>query len=63
MLFLYNLIIMEVAKLEKTIFNVVSYSGGKDSTAMVLKMIGEDIPIDCIQAGLYGPGTGDALSV
>ncbi len=54
---------MEVAKLEKTIFNVVSYSGGKDSTAMVLKMIEEDIPIDCIQAGLYGPGTGDALSV
>ena len=35
----------------------------KDSTAMVLKMIEEDIPIDCIQAGLYGPGTGDALSV
>ena len=39
---------MEVAKLEKTIFNVVSYSGGKDSTAMALKMIEEDIPIDCI---------------
>jgi len=39
---------VEVAKLEKTIFNVVSFSGGKDSTAMVLKMIEENIPIDCI---------------
>ena len=34
--------------MEKTIFNVVSFSGGKDSTAMLLKMIEEKIPIDCI---------------
>ncbi len=34
--------------MEKTIFNVVSFSGGKDSTAMLLKMIEEGIPIDCI---------------
>lgn len=34
--------------MEKAIFNVVSYSGGKDSTAMLLKMIEEGIQIDCI---------------
>lgn len=33
---------------DKPVFNVVSFSGGKDSTAMLLKMIEEDIPIDCI---------------
>lgn len=34
--------------MEKTIFNVVSFSGGKDSTAMLLKMIEEKIDIDCV---------------
>ncbi len=34
--------------MEKPIFNVVSFSGGKDSTAMLLKMIEEKMPIDCI---------------
>ena len=34
--------------MDKPVFNVVSFSGGKDSTAMLLKMIEEDIPIDCI---------------
>ena len=34
--------------MEKTIFNVVSFSGGKDSTAMLLKMIEQGIQIDCI---------------
>lgn len=29
----------EVTEIEKTVFNVVSFSGGKDSTAMLLKMI------------------------
>lgn len=35
-------------RMEKPIFNVVSFSGGKDSTAMLLKMIEENIPIDCV---------------
>ena len=34
--------------MEKKIFNVVSFSGGKDSTAMLLKMIEEKIDIDCV---------------
>lgn len=34
--------------MEKTIFNVVSFSGGKDSTAMLLKMIEEKIDINCV---------------
>ncbi len=38
----------KVLGLEKTIFNVVSFSGGKDSTAMLLKMIEEKIDIDCV---------------
>lgn len=38
----------EVAEVEKPIFNVVSFSGGKNSTAMLLKMAEENIPIDCI---------------
>lgn len=34
--------------MDKAVFNVVSFSGGKDSTVMLLKMIEENIPIDCI---------------
>ena len=34
--------------MEKTVFNVVSFSGGKDSTAMLLKMIEEKMDIDCV---------------
>lgn len=30
------------------VYNVVSFSGGKDSTAMLLKMIEEKIPVDCV---------------
>lgn len=37
-----------MVRLGKTIFNVVSFSGGKDSTAMLLRMIEEKMPIDCI---------------
>jgi len=37
-----------VPDVDKPVFNVVSFSGGKDSTAMLLKMIEENIPIDCI---------------
>lgn len=33
---------------EKPIYNLVSLSGGKDSTAMLLKMIEEGMQIDCI---------------
>ena len=35
-------------RMEKPIFNIVSFSGGKDSTAMLLKMMEENIPIDCV---------------
>lgn len=34
--------------MDKPVYNVVSFSGGKDSTAMLLGMIERDMPIDCI---------------
>lgn len=34
--------------MDKPIYNLVSFSGGKDSTAMLLGMIERDMPIDCI---------------
>lgn len=34
--------------MNKINYNLVSFSGGKDSTAMLLKMIEEEIQIDCI---------------
>lgn len=34
--------------MDKPTFNVVSLSGGKDSTAMLLRMAEEKMPIDCI---------------
>ena len=33
---------------KKKIYNVVSFSGGKDSTAMILKMVEKRMQIDCI---------------
>lgn len=36
--------------MEKTNFHVVLFSGGKDSTAMLLRMIEEEMPIDGIAA-------------
>ena len=33
---------------KKKIYNVVSFSGGKDSTAMLLKMVEKRMQIDCI---------------
>lgn len=32
----------------KPVFHVVNFSGGKDSTCMLLKMIEEKMPIDCV---------------
>ena len=34
--------------MEKPILHVVSLSGGKDSTAMLLRMIEEGMPVDII---------------
>lgn len=34
--------------MEKPVFNIVSFSGGKDSTAMLLRMIEEGIPVDYV---------------
>ena len=34
--------------MDKPVFNVVSFSGGKDSTAMLLRMLEEGMPIDCV---------------
>lgn len=36
------------ASREKPVFHVVDFSGGKDSTCMLLKMIEEKMPIDCV---------------
>ena len=34
--------------MSKPILNVVSFSGGKDSTAMLLKMLEKEIPVDVV---------------
>ena len=34
--------------MDKPVFNIVSFSGGKDSTAMLIGMIERGMSIDCI---------------
>lgn len=49
---------------EKQKLHVVSFSGGKDSTAMLLRMIEEDMPIDIIlycDTGLEFPEMGEHI--
>jgi len=49
---------------EKTVFHMVSFSGGKDSTAMLLRMIEEGMPIDAVvfcDTGLEFPAMYDHI--
>ncbi|MCM1277277.1 MAG: phosphoadenosine phosphosulfate reductase family protein [Lachnospiraceae bacterium] len=51
--------------MEKPKFNMVSFSGGKDSTAMLLGMIERKMPIDCVlfcDTGLEFPAMYDHIN-
>lgn len=51
--------------MEKPKFNIVSFSGGKDSTAMLLGMLERKMPIDCVlfcDTGIEFPAMYDHIS-
>ena len=50
--------------MEKPIFRVCSFSGGKDSTAMLLRLLEEGVPVDVIlfcDTGLEFPALYDHI--
>lgn len=51
--------------MEKPKFHIVSFSGGKDSTAMLLGMLERKMPIDCVlfcDTGIEFPAMYDHIS-